>query len=137
MNGFISKLFGSLNTLFRKYSVIIIFLLLSILTISTHKFVGFSKGHNVVYNIFWQKHFTEQLLAGEFFPRWLFNYIDGYGAPVFYFYAPLPFYLFSLIEIVFGNDGGNFSTLSIGYIMIFFFSGISFYILISRFTDKF
>lgn len=137
MNEFTLKLIGGLNTLIQKYYVIIIFLLLSILTISTHKFVGFPKGHSAVYNIFWQKYFTEQLLAGEFFPRWLYNYIDGFGAPVFYFYAPLPFYLFSLIEIVFGNDGGNFSTLSIGHIMILFFSGITFYILISRFINKF
>jgi hypothetical protein len=129
--------FRHVKLLTERYSVILIFLLVSIATVSKHLFFGFPAGHSVNFNIFWQQYFTEQLLTGEIYPRWLFNYLDGFGAPVFYFYAPLPFYLFSLIEVIFGHDGEGFTTLTIGHMMIFFLSSVAFYSFISRYTDKF
>lgn len=41
----------------------------------------------------WMGQFAEQLAAGHWYPRWLPRSHGGSGAPVFYFYAPLPFYV--------------------------------------------
>jgi len=122
--------------LMRKYSVVLILLVVAVAAVSTHLVLGFPRGHSIYFNIYWQKYFTEQLLAGEIFPRWLFNDQQGMGSPVFYFYAPAPFYLFSAVALVCGPLGGDFTTLTVGHMMIFFLSGCAFFIFISRYLDK-
>lgn len=44
--------------------------------------------------------FSEQLYSGEFYPRWLFDFYNFYGAPMFYYYPPLIFYFEVLLDIV-------------------------------------
>ncbi|MBW0144351.1 hypothetical protein [Sphingomicrobium clamense] len=44
-------------------------------------------------NVNWVDQFTDQLRAGHLYPRWLPDSHGGGGAPTFYFYAPLPFYV--------------------------------------------
>ncbi|MBI9016322.1 MAG: hypothetical protein JEZ07_03570 [Phycisphaerae bacterium] len=117
----------------------VIFILLAAATVLVlpHYLKGFPVGHSIMFNVYWQQHFTEQFLAGDFYPRWLLNYQEGLGTPVFYFYGPMPYYLLTAIEMIFGSDGEGFRTLTIGHMLIFFLSGVSFHILISRYTDKF
>src|SRR5262249_49672994 len=38
-----------------------------------------------------------QLLAGDFWPRWLMNVDSGLGAPLMYYYPPLPYLLTALL----------------------------------------
>ena len=40
------------------------------------------------------------LRGGEFYPRWAPNFYHGYGYPIFNYYAPLTYYLGSLIELL-------------------------------------
>ncbi len=57
---------------------------------------GASNGHSIIYNLVWLKNFSAQLAQGDLYPRWLMNMNHGAGSPVFYFYAPLPFYIASI-----------------------------------------
>jgi hypothetical protein len=44
----------------------------------------------------WSRHFSEALFAGELYPRWLPNAHAGLGAPIFFYYPPLVFYVQAL-----------------------------------------
>lgn len=44
--------------------------------------------------------FRTLLSAGIYYPRWLPEYFGGFGAPVFYFYPPLVYYVTSFISWV-------------------------------------
>ena len=109
----------------------------ALLAVWPHLLIGFPDGHSVTVNPFWQECFSEQLLAGELVPRWLFNYWGGLGAPVFYFYAPFPFYLFTLAELFPLDRWGDFAALTIGHALLYFLSGVAFYLLARRFADRF
>src|SRR5207342_3556916 len=43
-------------------------------------------------DIVWARQFAEQLATNPY-PRWMERSFDSFGAPVFYFYPPLAFYL--------------------------------------------
>ncbi|MCB0669806.1 MAG: hypothetical protein KDC80_28470 [Saprospiraceae bacterium] len=102
-----------------------------------HNFLGYPVGHSLRYNLFWQEHFTEQLFAGEILPRWLFNYLDDLGAPIFYFYAPLPFYVNAFLSILFRGLLDDIGLLSLGHTAILFLSGISIYSLFRLFHGRY
>ena len=112
----------------------LILLVTALVLVSPHLWLGFPYGHSVNVNLFWYEPFSEQLFDGELLPRWLFQYWDGLGAPVFYFYAPLPFYLFSVVDAFLFVPGGDFSVLSVGHLLLFFLSGLAFYAVARRFT---
>lgn len=40
---------------------------------------------------------------GQFLPRWIDAQVNGYGEPIFNYYAPLTYYLFTFLEIFFRN----------------------------------
>lgn len=48
----------------------------------------------------WSEQFTTALRAGDPYPRWLPLSFGGLGAPVFYFYAPLSFYVAGLFGLI-------------------------------------
>lgn len=48
----------------------------------------------------WADQFSAQLRDGILYPRWLPQSHDGLGAPVFYFYPPLAFYLTGLFSLL-------------------------------------
>ena len=47
----------------------------------------------------WADQFSAQLRDGILYPRWLAESHNGLGAPVFYFYPPLAFYLTALLSL--------------------------------------
>ncbi len=47
----------------------------------------------------WSEQFTAALAQGNLYPRWLPLSFGGLGAPVFYYYAPLSFYLAGLFGL--------------------------------------
>jgi len=125
-----------INKLVKSYFPIMIIFIASIVAISHHIISGHPRTYNGQVNFQWYRCFTEQLYAGEIYPRWLFNYQDGFGAPVFYFYAPIPFYLLSLLDAIFVNYSSGLFILTIGHWVIFFLSGVTFFIFISLYIDK-
>ena len=118
-------------------AVAAILLVAALVAVSPHLLIGFPHGHSVNVNIFWHECFSEQLLAGELLPRWLFSFWGGLGAPVFYFYAPFPFYVLSLIDLFPVGRWGDFAVLSIGHLLLFFLSGAAFYVFVRPYTDRF
>jgi hypothetical protein len=118
-------------------AVAAILLVAALVAVSPHLLIGFPHGHSVNVNIFWHECFSEQLLAGELLPRWLFSFWGGLGAPVFYFYAPFPFYVLSLIDVFPVGQWGDFAVLSIGHLLLFFLSGAAFYVFVRPYTDRF
>ena len=56
---------------------------------------GAPNGHSIEYNLVWLREFSEQLLEGDVYPRWLVDMNRGAGSPVFFFYGSLPFYICS------------------------------------------
>lgn len=51
-------------------------------------------------DIVWADQFTAVLKSGTLYPRWLPWSYDGLGAPIFYFYPPLAFYLTALFGLL-------------------------------------
>ena len=45
--------------------------------------------------------FRRIFFEGTLFPRWVDAQVNGYGLPIFSFYAPLVYYLFTLLEVFF------------------------------------
>lgn len=40
---------------------------------------------------------------GQWLPRWIDTQVNGYGLPIFNYYAPLVYYLFTFLELIFRN----------------------------------
>ena len=85
---------------------------------------GAVDGHSIEYNLVWLKNFAAQLGAGEWYPRWLMGMNRGAGSPVFYYYAPLPFYLTSIGVGLFPHFSLN-TQLAVGESLLIAGSGIA------------
>lgn len=73
---------------------------------------GVPVGGDTVFHAMWYTNFSAQLLAGDFYPRWLINLNGGLGSPVFFYYAPLPYYITTLFAFL--MPGGLYGTLHLG-----------------------
>lgn len=89
--------------------------------------IGPQNGHSYVLNLSWSHGFTNQFLAGELYPRWILNLNAGAGSPVFFVYAPVPFYIISAGELT-CLDCTPAIQLAIGEWMLILFSGCAFYV---------
>lgn len=115
--------------------VAIIFAIALLLT-APHFLYGYPSGQSATFNIPAQHFFFQQLAAGELYPRWLTDYSTGLGAPVFYYYAPLPFYFASLFGLTGCFDCSAPVLLSISHLALFALSGIAFYFWCFRFSGR-
>ncbi len=59
---------------------------------------GTLPSHSSMHNLTWAAQFSDQVLSGIFYPRWLSGSFDGLGAPTFYFYPPLAFWVDAAIR---------------------------------------
>ncbi len=59
---------------------------------------GVGPSDSVVYNTVWVEEFIAALRRGDLPPRWLPGAFQGLGAPSFYYYPPLAFYVASLVD---------------------------------------
>ncbi len=73
----------------------------------------------------WAERFTDALQQGVLYPRWLDGSFDGLGAPVFYFYAPLPFYVAGLLGLA-GAD--TYHSVIGAFLVALFGSGVSMHV---------
>jgi hypothetical protein len=103
-------------------------LIASLLTLACLPLIlyGPQLGHSLQHNLSWSSAFTDQLLQGELYPRWLTNGFAGAGSPVFFFYAPIPFY-FTAIGSLVCSDCSATVQLGIGEWLMILCSGFSFY----------
>ncbi len=75
--------------------------------------LGYPDTNSYALNVSWAGQFVELLRSGLAYPRWLPESFDGLGAPTFVFYAPLPFYLMGLIDLLSGSRLGPEALVSI------------------------
>ena len=101
-----------------------------------HFLYGYPSGQSVSFNVPAQHFFYQQLAGGELYPRWLTDYTPGMGAPVFYYYAPLPFYFASLFGLTVCFNCSAPTLLSISHLALFTLSGIAFYFWCARFAPR-
>jgi hypothetical protein len=87
---------------------------------------GAPNGHSITLNLAWLHNFSAQLLGGELYPRWLVDMNQGAGSPVFFYYAPLPFYVCSVAVLLCPMCKAG-TQLAIGEWFLLAASGLSFY----------
>lgn len=92
---------------------------------------GAPSGHSISYNLAWLANFSSQLLQGDLYPRWLSNMNHGEGSPVFFFYAPLPFYISSLGVLLFHASKIGIQ-LAAGEWLLLALSGATFYLFVRQ-----
>lgn len=46
----------------------------------------------------WQTHYANEIVTGNFFPRWMHQLNEGYGSPAFFLYPPLSHFLSALMS---------------------------------------
>ncbi|AFY76870.1 6-pyruvoyl-tetrahydropterin synthase related domain [Pleurocapsa sp. PCC 7327] len=77
------------------------------------------------WHIPWLQHFSKQLAEGIWYPRWLAGTNYGYGSPTFVFYAPLVYYIGSLLKFSCLNTEDTIIAL---FSLAIFLYGLNFYI---------
>lgn len=61
--------------------------------------LGAMVSHSLPQNIAWASEFAGQFRTGILYPRWLPQSFEGLGAPTFYFYPPLAFWLDGVVSL--------------------------------------
>jgi len=74
----------------------------------------------------WARQFAAELAAGNIYPRWLPASFGGLGAPVFYFYPPVAFYLVTLLDLA---GFATYPSIILLFGLSFFASGIGAFLL--------
>ncbi|RVU34110.1 hypothetical protein EOI86_23640 [Hwanghaeella grinnelliae] len=98
-------------------------------------YYGYPNGHSAQYNVPWAHAFSDQLSLDTLYPRWLYAFPDKLGGPIFYFYAPLPFYLNSLLSVLsFSEDADTGLLLTHSVILVL--SAATFYIWIGAWVER-
>jgi hypothetical protein len=98
-----------------------------VLPLLTHKSIP--AGHDTGFHIFQSIQFLQGLGDGSFYPRWAADANNGYGSPNFVFYAPIPYYLVGLVNLLEPSI-----VMSMVYVIWagFFLSGMSMFIAARR-----
>ncbi len=89
--------------------------------------MGTLPSHSSMHNLTWAAQFAEQLRAGIPYPRWMAQSFEGLGAPSFYFYPPLPFWLDALVSLVTFDVLPTSYRLSLSSALLLWISGLSFF----------
>lgn len=84
-------------------------------------------GHDIYHHLIFSYHFSEQLLQGELYPRWLTHMNGGFGSPTFFFYPPLPYYLTALFSWIPEHNLLGCTPLGLSISLALILSGMSAY----------
>jgi hypothetical protein len=85
-----------------------------------------------VYHASWYTRFAAQVWSGELYPRWLLGMNAGLGSPAFFFYAPVPFHLASLLRPLLPADTNGLRHLGIFCALALTASGLTAYLWLKR-----
>lgn len=89
---------------------------------------GLSANGDAVFHSMWYTNFARQFFAGDLYPRWLLDMNGGLGSPVFFFYAPLPYYATLLFSPLLPNDVYGLSQLGASTALALTASGLTAYL---------
>ncbi len=95
----------------------------------------FHSSDGVQHAIFY-RHFSRQLWAGEFYPRWLIGMNGGLGAPTLFYYPSVPYYLTAVIKPFFPNDNQGWHQLGISAAIALATSGVCAYLWLKRIATQ-
>ncbi|MDM9629363.1 hypothetical protein QTL95_26090 [Rhizobium sp. S152] len=96
-----------------------------------HFFYGYPFGDSTRYNVPWSGAFTAQIASGDLYPRWLFDYPENIGSPVFYFYGPLPFYTASALHFVLPGLSIT-SQLTALHLLMYWLAGVTYFFFVRK-----
>ena len=82
-------------------------------------------GDSASYDLNWSQQFTAELMAGQPYPRWTAASFAGLGAPTFYFYPPLPFWVTAALSAASGGLLTGAAALKAGELFFLALSGWS------------
>lgn len=99
-------------------------------------FFGPALGHSLANNQVWLSSFDAGIWRGEIYPRWLPELWYGAGAPDFFFYGPLPFWVSSTLGRTICWHCDVSGLLNAGTLVILALSGFGYYLFASRFLDR-
>src|SRR5215510_9721757 len=97
--------------------------------------IPFFSDDAVTHHAVWYVHFSEQLWAGDLYPRWLMGMNEGLGSPVFFYYPPLPFFLTSLLRPFFHSDSYGWYQLGLSASAALIASGLCAYVWLKQMVD--
>ncbi|HVG30032.1 MAG TPA: 6-pyruvoyl-tetrahydropterin synthase-related protein [Pyrinomonadaceae bacterium] len=93
-------------------------------------------GDDSVTHAVWFAHFSRQFWAGDLYPRWLADMNAGLGSPVFYYYAPLPYYFASLLSPLFPAGVSTLRPLGVAAALAVVLSGLAAYLWLRKLSDE-
>ena len=115
--------FGGLSTTASPLRVGIFVLLATAIAFAPVFVYGFpADSWDIRFHSLWTRNFSDQLWAGELYPRWLSQINDGLGSPYFFYYSPLAYYFASLFH-GFRTPTG-IAQISLASITLLFLSGL-------------
>ena len=97
---------------------------------------GAPAGQDYPVHLAWTRAFTDQLAAGELYPRWLQGMWLGAGGSDFFFYGPLPYWLMGTIKIGFCPNCDADRLLVIAGVILLTVSGLGFRFLAGQFSGR-
>jgi hypothetical protein len=89
--------------------------------------MGTLPSHSSMHNLTWAAQFSDQVRLGIPYPRWMAQSFDGLGAPSFYFYPPLAFWLDALLNVVTFDSVPTPYRLSLTSSALILLSGVGFH----------
>ncbi|MCA1629595.1 MAG: hypothetical protein LC785_16285 [Acidobacteria bacterium] len=95
---------------------------------------GMSANGDAVFHSMWYTNFARQFFAGELYPRWLVDMNAGLGSPVFFFYAPLPYYATLIFSPLLPDDPYGLSQLGASSALALTASGLAAYLWLRSFN---
>ncbi|MCA1566358.1 MAG: hypothetical protein LC803_12110 [Acidobacteria bacterium] len=97
---------------------------------------GAPTGGDAIFHTMWHANFSSQLLAGDLYPRWLLDMNGGLGSPVFFFYAPLPYYITALFTPLLPGGAYGLAHVGASLSLALVASGLTTYLWLKETTDE-
>lgn len=82
---------------------------------------------DVHYHAMYAGQFLREMLAGAPYPRWLTGMNNGLGAPIFFFYGPIPYWITGAAGLLTGERDG-FALVELAVCLVLVASGLSAYL---------
>jgi len=98
--------------------------------------IPFFSDDAVTHHAVWYVRFSEQLWAGDLYPRWLMGMNNGLGSPVFFYYPPVLFFVTSLLRPFFRGDSHGWYQLGLSASAALIASGICAYAWLKQIADR-
>src|SRR5258708_22156635 len=100
-------------------------MLAAILLLAPSLLLGTMPSHSSPQNITWAAQFADQFRAGVLYPRQLPDSFDHLGAPTFYFYPPIAFWVDALLSVITLDALSVSRRLSVSSLLLLWASGMA------------